>query len=135
MGFEVTCSVLTSGTGETVGACESPFSTTTSSDGLTSWILGLESTTGDVSDELASPTTGDATRELAILGSLSLFAARAALSRFSASSLAMRSCSSAAVAEANRVECSIGRMICMQIGAQMPYFSPSSARVGTTFCA
>src|SRR6266478_7329341 len=81
--FEPTCFVRTSGAGETVGACESPFSMTTSSDGLTSWVLGLESTTGGVSDELASPTTGDAMRELVMLGSL--FAARAALSRFSAS--------------------------------------------------
>lgn len=72
-------------------------------------------------------------REFAMLGSL--FAARAALSRFSASSLATRSCSSAASAVANRLECKIGRMICMQIGGQIPYVSPSSARVGTTFCA
>ena len=72
-------------------------------------------------------------RELAMLGSR--FAARAALSRFSASSLATRSCSSAANAAAKRCECKIGLMICIQIGGQIPYFSPSSASVGTTFCA
>ena len=124
----------TSGAGETAEACESPFSMTTSSDGLTSCVLGLESVAAGVSEEPVSPTTGEAMRDCAaMLGSL--FAARAALSRFSASSLATRSCSSAATAVANKLECNIGRMICIQIDGQMPYFSPSSARVGTTFVA
>ena len=97
---------------------------------------------------VVAPILGDDTREVVVLGSR--FALRAAFKRFSSSSFATRSCSCKAKAAfyticsiqgsskhssalTSNKPLSIGRMICMHTGAQIPYFSPSSERGGITF--
>jgi hypothetical protein len=100
-----------------------------------------------VSRGVLVPLTPVGESTLAVAAEGSRFAAeRRAFNLFSASSLASRSFSWAALYDSaqlllcvtkTRIVCltnivafSIGRMICMQIGGAIPYNSPRSARLG-----